>query len=153
MGESILETRPATVDDFQYVWRVYSDSIKDHITPHLKSGWDDSVEIERFRKLWNAADSHIIMVDQKPVGWGGIIISDEEVTIEHLYIEAPHRGKHIGPRIVSEMAAQWTREGKIVRADLLKDDRIMALASHLGFEQSESITDHPLTQTFTYKSH
>jgi GNAT superfamily N-acetyltransferase len=152
MSESVLETRPATGDDFQYVWSVYSDSIKDHITPHLKSGWDDAVEIERFRKIWNAADSHIIMVDQKPVGWGGVVISEKEVRIEHLYIEGAHRGKHIGPRLVSEMAAQWTREGKIVRAELLKDERIMELASHIGFEKTESDSDHPLTHTFTYKS-
>jgi GNAT superfamily N-acetyltransferase len=152
MSESILETRPATGDDFQYAWSVYSDSIKDHITPLLKSGWDDAVEIERFRKIWSPADSHIITVDQEPIGWGGAVISKNEVRIEHLYIEARHQDKGIGSRLISELAAQWAREGKTVRADLLKDERIMEAASRLGFEKTEGDSDHPLTHTFTYKS-
>ena len=152
MSESILETRPATDADFQYVWRVYSDAIKDHITPHLQDGWRDGIEIERFRKIWNIADTHIITVDQKPVGWGGIVVSENEVLIEHLYIEAAYQGKHIGSRIISEMTAQWTKEGKTVRAEVLKDEKIMALASQLGFEKAATSTDHPLTHTFTYAS-
>jgi GNAT superfamily N-acetyltransferase len=151
MPQKILATRPATGNDFQYVWSVYSGAVKQHIAPKLKDGWHDSVEVEKFRKMWKPIDSHIITVDENPIGWGGVVTSGNEVWIEHLYIEPSHRGKGYGTRLVSELTKQWNQEGKTVHAPVLKDERLKKLVSRLGFERSGEDSAHALTQTFTYK--
>lgn len=152
MPERILATRPATESDFQYVWSVYREAVKPHITPKLKDGWHDDVEIENFRNMWKAPDSHIVTVDELPVGWGGVVTSGNEIWIEHLYIEPGHRGKGYGTRLVSELTKQWNQEGKSVHAPVLKDERLMKLVSRLGFEKTGADSAHSLTHTFTYKT-
>ena len=150
MAEKILATRPATERDFEYVWSVYSDAVKPHITPHLKNGWQDAVEVEKFRKTWRPDGSHVITVDNTSVGWSEIVVTDNEVHIDHLYIERGHRGKGYGTRLISEMTKQWKEQGKAVRAPVLKDQRLLKLVSRLGFEAGEE-AGNSLTRTFTYK--
>src|ERR1700722_798703 len=150
MAEKILATRPATERDFEYVWSVYSDAVKPHITPHLENGWHDTVEVEKFRKMWGPDGSHIITVDGTSVGWAGIVVTDKEVHIDHLYIERSHRGRGYGTRLVSEMTKQWSEQGKTVRAPVLKDQRLLKLVSPFGFEPGEE-AGNSLTRTFTYK--
>jgi len=150
MAERILATRPATKDDFEYVWSVYSDAVKPHIVPHLKNGWQDAVEIENFRKMWSPSGSHIITVDGSHVGWAGVVVSDKQVEIEHLYIERSHRGKGYGTRLVSEMAKRWSEQGKAVSAPVLSDERLLKWVSRFGFQLSGE-TGGRLTRTFAYR--
>lgn len=135
MAEQHLATRPATDGDFQYAWRVYSEAVKPYIEPKLKNGWIDEAEIERFRKVWNVADTHIITINGAAIGWAGAVISDTEVRIDHLYIEADHRGKGYGSKLVSEMSKTWTDQGKRIVAPVMKDQRLIDAAVRLGFQK------------------
>jgi GNAT superfamily N-acetyltransferase len=150
MPETLLATRPAKESDFQYVWGVYREAVKPYIEPKLKDGWIDSVEIERFRKIWKAADSHIIMVDKTPIGWGGAVVSENEIRIDHLYIEPQHRGKGYGTRLVSELTKMWSKEGKTIYAPVLREKRLVALTSRIGFVKHGDDTDS-LVQMLVYK--
>lgn len=150
MPEKLLATRPAKDSDFQYVWDVYREAVKAHIGPKLKGGWVDSVEVEKFRKTWKAGDSHIVLMDSIPIGWSGVVASEKEVRIEHLYIEPQHRGKGYGTRLVSEMTKRWTNEGKAVYAPVLREKRLVTAISRLGFSAQGGADDHPLVQTLVY---
>lgn len=152
MSEKILKTKPATDKDFPYVWRVYCDAVKHYIEPKLKDGWSDSVEVERFRKTWKAGDSHIITVDGEAIGWCGAKISSNNVHIDHLYIEPSHRGKGYGSRLVSEMITVWKKEGKSVHAPVMKDKRLIAATSRLGFTPQKDEGDSPLVQAMVYQA-
>jgi len=153
MAEKLLKTRPANENDFQYVWNVYSEAVKPLVEPKLKGGWVDTVEIERFRKTWKAAGSHIIMLDNTPIGWGGAVVSEREVRIDHLYIEPSHRGKGYGSRLVAELTKQWSKDGKTVYASVLRDEkRLAVLSSRLGFVKGSDETKQPLVETLVYRA-
>jgi GNAT superfamily N-acetyltransferase len=151
MPQQKLETRSATADDINYVWNVYKDAIRSHVEPHLKNGWNDSEELNKFRKAWKPEDSHIIMLDGTPIGWGGATVSASSVTLDHLYIEPSHREKGYAHKLVSELLHRWKQEGKVVRAPILRGSPVIKFATELGFEK-HSDGHGPLTEMYTYQS-
>jgi GNAT superfamily N-acetyltransferase len=150
MKEQLLTTRSATDSDLEYVWKVYKEAVKSHIEPKLKQGWVDANELTNFRKAWKPANSHIIMMDSVPIGWGGVVVTPTEASIEHLYIEPAHRGKGYGTRLISEMLQVWRKEGKAVHAPVLKGSRAIGAATRLGFEKRTD-SDQPLVDLLTYQ--
>jgi GNAT superfamily N-acetyltransferase len=138
-------------NDFDYAWKVYSEAVKPHIAPLLKRGWEDHVEVDNFRKVWSLPTSHIITLDQIPVGWIGVLISGDHVEIEHLYIDSSFRGRGIGSRLVSELIKQWNQEGKAVKANELRDPRVSRFASRLGLVAAGSDSDGAVTRAFVYR--
>jgi hypothetical protein len=65
----ILETRPTSDADHDFVWRVYSEVVRPMIEPHLRAvGWRDEDERPKFQRIWSPAHSHVIELDGRPIG-------------------------------------------------------------------------------------
>ncbi|HET9225048.1 MAG TPA: GNAT family N-acetyltransferase [Thermoanaerobaculia bacterium] len=122
------------------MWETYREAIKPLIGPKLEGGWDDKREQDRFKAVWREDSSHIVMLDGEPIGWGAITLEATTVTIDHFYLLEAHRGKGYGTRILESLISQWNREGKEVRANVIRDNPALSLAPALGFMETEEGT-------------
>jgi len=119
------------------------------IEPKLDAPWDDKREQENFRSIWVPENAHVVMLDSSPIGWGAMTTGSDSITIDHFYLLEPHRGKGYGTKILEAVIADAKRTGKDVRADALKEGRVLSLVPRLGFVE---VAENDLVKSFLHKT-
>lgn len=134
-----LITRPATANDFKFCWELYSDFVKNLLTPHIQGGWIDSNEEAKFRSIWSIDEAHIIECDTDPIGWFSYHTTDNSLSLDQFYINLKYHRRRIGMIIFNYIFDQARQLGiKHVTADVLKGAISKDFFLKIGFVESGS---------------
>jgi GNAT superfamily N-acetyltransferase len=142
-----LTTNSAVSNDFDFCWRIYSESIRDEISPFIHGGWIEDVERDKFKKNWATDNSQIILLDSVPVGWFSVKITEKNIIVEHGYIAKHHQKKKIGSIILNFLNETARRDGKTVQIEVLKTSSAMSFFEKNGFSEKEELS---LTSVMEY---
>lgn len=128
-----LETRPLKASDFAFCWSVYAKQIRPAIEPLLSRPWVDAEEEARFRTIWTTENAHLIVCDDKPVGWLSFRETPDSVFLEHGYLIDTHQRKRIGSILVNFITAEAHKRGKHVRVETLQGSHAKTFFEKNGF--------------------
>lgn len=148
MQKHMLETRPISEADHNFVWRVYSEVVRPMIEPHLQSGWRDEDERPKFQRIWRPAHSHVIELDGLPIGWLTVDESAPKISLQHLYIDPSFQSRGYGGRVLDGLFDKWHKAEKTVELSIFKGSRLEKFVSDRGFV---AIADEGLTRLYRSK--
>lgn len=135
-----ITTNNATSDDFEYCWKIYSRSIRDALSQFIQGGWVDEIEKLKFQKNWEAEKSHILLLNNRPVGWLAVDLNSESVKIEHGYIEKENQKKGIGTKILNFLNELAEKEDKPLIVEVLKNSTARDFFRKNGFFEKENLS-------------
>jgi GNAT superfamily N-acetyltransferase len=124
-----LATREATGQDFDFIWKTYSDYARPLVSPHMKRPWADEQEQKNFLTIWKQEGTHIILVNEEQVGWFRCDIG-EAITLEHLYLTEPNRGRGIGGIIIKFITEEAKKQNKNVLFSTFKENPGLQVEHH-----------------------
>jgi GNAT superfamily N-acetyltransferase len=136
MNKIDLITKAANASDFDFCWGIYSDSVREAMTPLIPSGWKADAEKANFKSIWVAAESHLILYDDTAIGWMAIKELTDRLVIEHLYVRKSHQRKGIGTILVDFVAKKAAEKGKSVTASVLKPTTAISFAEKRRFSRT-----------------
>src|SRR6185437_2779679 len=137
----IAETRPATQSDFEFAWKLYSDSVRpmmeQHILRERNESWSHDEEKSRFAKIWDPAKVLIVTCDNEPIGWLSVAKSGDTVHLENFYIEAKYRSKGLGSALLSWLIGQ--HKNTMFVTSLITGSRSRSLYERVGFAEKRKV--------------
>jgi GNAT superfamily N-acetyltransferase len=131
--QRILETRPATDSDEQFLWKLYEESVKPLMEKHIAGGWDSAAERTKFLSSVQLSGVHVLELDGQPIGWLGGEVGDTEAVLEHFYVEPGERGNGVGGTVFRELVDSWKAAGKTVKVSLHSDAKALDFVRRQGF--------------------
>ncbi|UCI30802.1 GNAT family N-acetyltransferase [Mesorhizobium sp. B4-1-4] len=125
--------KPASDDDFEFSWELFSESVHPLITPYLPEGWNPEREKRQFSLIWRPSKTMIVQSDASAIGWFSIDDAGASTVLENIFICAPYRRLGIGSKIVSDIVRHAELAGKSVRLSLLRNNPCAPFYASLGF--------------------
>lgn len=130
---SLLELRPATEADRDYVRRTQHAAYKDMVIRQF-GRWEQSVQDGFFDRSWKEAPRELIVIDGEPCGFCRI---DEHATCLQLVefaVDMSKQGRGIGSRFLTRFKAMASAKGKVAQLNVMKTNAAAkALYERCGF--------------------
>jgi GNAT superfamily N-acetyltransferase len=137
----VAETRGGTNADFDFAWKLYAESVRPLIEPHIlrerNEHWVDKEEKARFSYIWDPAKVLIITCDSMPIGWLAIADSEDAIRIENFYIEKKYRNKGLGTAVLVWLVHHYQK--RPVTASVITSCPSRSLYERVGFVVTEQI--------------
>lgn len=130
-----LTTRQLNDDDFSFCWSLYAAAVKPLITPILPRLWNDTDEERLFRSIWKVEEAHMILYDDRPIGWFSVKENQENFVIEHGYIEQSYQKRKIGSIIIDFLVGEAGKHGKNVVVEVLQNNPARLFFDKAGFSE------------------
>lgn len=129
----MLELRPATAADSEYVRRVKHAAYKDMVLAQF-GAWDEAVQDAFFYKSWNDAPYDIILMSGEPCGFCRIDEHERVLQLVEFGIDPPQQNRGIGSMVLSRFIEMAKAKGKAAQMNVMKTNtRARALYEKLGF--------------------
>lgn len=126
-----FELRPAILDDFQFCWSLYRDSMKP-LTLELMQ-WNEAGQRRAIEQSLAEPDTLIIVANALEVGWVHFKETEAEIYLGQLYVTPAMQNRGIGGAITQQMIDTARKSGKSLRLDVMKNNRARSLYERLGF--------------------
>jgi ribosomal protein S18 acetylase RimI-like enzyme len=137
--EAEFRLRPARPPDYSFALALYLDGARRHLS---KIGrWDAPRLRARFRNGYKQAQTRIICVGEKAIGWMQVVEHVGRLYLRQLHLIRPYRGKGIGTRLIKELLRRAEAEGKPVTLDVMHGNPARRLYVRLGFRQTGQDAD------------
>jgi ribosomal protein S18 acetylase RimI-like enzyme len=131
--------RSAKPGDYSFAIALYLDGAKRHLS---KIGrWDERRLRLKFRNGYKQAQTRIICVGEKPVGWMQVAVHVARLHLRQLHLISAHRRQGIGTRLVNDLLRRADALGKPVTLDVMHGNPARALYIRLGFRQAGQDVD------------
>lgn len=127
-----VHLRPARRSDYNYAQRLYLETMRPLLS--RLDAWDEDDALAKFRGHYRAGDVSIIMVDDRDVGFLQVEENADGITLAQIHIEAPHRSRGIGTRLLRDLLSDARAKGKPVSLSVVKHNPAQALYERLGFQ-------------------
>lgn len=133
--------RPAQPEDESFLFELYRNARAEEMAAW---GWDE-VQQQAFLSLqfrarnlsystYKNSEHSIILNDGRPIGRLLISRKDDEIRLVDIALLAEARGQGIGSKLIDELLAKATSEGKPLRLHVEKFNRAFQLYQRLGFQ-------------------
>jgi len=126
-----MNTRPATSDDHDFVYRVKIDALKEYITETW--GWDDRVQREFHEKNFSPVNMRIIHNGDADVGFWVVEEVKDEIRLNEINLLRRFQRQGIGTQIIQKIQGDAVAKGKRVWLQVLKVNPAIQLYERLGF--------------------
>jgi len=133
MSKVELTTVEAKQSDFEFCWNLYCETVNTALGPRIPGGWRADVEERKFRSIWAAPESHIVLYDGQPIGWIAVRKEPDAHVIDHLYLSKDYRRRGIGKILLSFFAVKAKEDHKRIAMDVLKESSAIIFAEKCGF--------------------
>ena len=131
--EAEFRLRPARPPDYYFALTLYLDGAKRHLS---KIGrWDAPRLRVRFRNGYKQAQTQIICLGEKAVGWMQVVEHVGRLYLRQLHLIPAYRRQGIGTRLIKELLRLADAEGKPVTLDVMHGNPARRLYARLGFRQ------------------
>jgi len=123
--------RPACRDEFAFAEAIYINAMR----PLMEQldAWDEPMRRAAIRRSFKAADSQIITLNGRDIGWTQVTERDADYNIAQIQILEEFCGRGIGSFIIRELLERATREDKTVSLSAVRTNRAIELYLRLGF--------------------
>ncbi len=125
--------KPATIEDFDFVWRLYRDLMKD-LTEDMV-GWREDKQHALILSAVAAGSVDIIMIEGQCAGWLETDEDDEALYLHQIYVAPEFQGRGLGSEIMRGLLAEARAKRKPVRLSVMRNNAgAKRLYQRLGFE-------------------
>lgn len=135
-----MNLRPATPNDFDFVYQVKVEALKDYIAKTW--GWDDVIQQEFHRKAFRPKKIQIIRHDGFDVGFLVVEEREEEIRLNEINLLKRFQRNGIGSEIIREVQREASTQGKRVWLQVLKINPAIRLYERLGFRTYAETDTH-----------
>jgi ribosomal protein S18 acetylase RimI-like enzyme len=142
-----LALRPATVDDYEYLYRLNEATMRAY-AEQTYGPWDEAVVRRIFAERWRPATIRILVIDGQDAGMLEVLPSEKGVQLANIRVAPEYQGRGIGTRLVSAVLRDAHSRGLPVRLRVLKVNPARRLYSRLGFVVVGETEQHYLMQAF-----
>lgn len=137
----VAETGTATPADFEFAWKLYADSVRPLIEPHIlrerNEAWKDDDEKARFATIWDVSKVLIITCDGTPIGWVSVAETDKGVHLKNFYIDELYRNKGLGSAVLRWLITQ--HKTRPFTASLIAGTPSRSLYERAGFSETGQV--------------
>lgn len=138
----VLKLEQVTEDDFDFIWKLYSESVSHLLSPYLANGWDEQKEKINFQSAWSKGKTYLIYLGDEKIGWISGEERETDLLIENGFIIPTFRRKGIGSKLLLELQNAFQKKNKSVTISVLKDNPASTFFDKFSFEllENNSIT-------------
>jgi ribosomal protein S18 acetylase RimI-like enzyme len=134
-----IRLRPARPRDYLFALSLYLDGARRHLS---KIGrWDRRRIVSRFRRGYKQAQTRVICVEGKAVGWIQVAELVGRLHLRQLHLVAVQQRNGIGTRLIKDLLRRADVLGKPVTLDVLHGNAARSLYLRLGFRQTGQDAD------------
>jgi ribosomal protein S18 acetylase RimI-like enzyme len=131
--------RPAKPSDYLFAIALYLDGAKRHLS---KIGrWNERRLKLKFRKGYRQAQTRMICVGEKRIGWMQVAELVGRLHLRQLHLIPAFRRQGIGTRLVEDLLRRADALGKPVTLDVMHGNPARALYMRHGFRQTGQDAD------------
>jgi GNAT superfamily N-acetyltransferase len=123
--------RPARREDFAFAAAIYIDSMRPLMLRLAR--WDEEERRAALRRSFTAADTSIVILDGRDIGWIQVTERDTDYNLAQLQLLDDFCGLGIGTRLIGGLLDKATRDGKTVSLSVIRINRAIRLYERLGF--------------------
>jgi ribosomal protein S18 acetylase RimI-like enzyme len=128
---SHIELRPATADDFDFLYRLHRATLKEYVARTW--GWDEGWQRQRFEQHFDPAASQVIEFKKRDAGVVSVVEREEEIFLANIAVTPDLQGQGIGTSVIQQVLDEAKRSGKPVVLQVLKVNPARRLYERLGF--------------------
>ena len=123
--------REATPEDFPFAEAIYIDSMR----PLMKklARWNEAERRAALRRSFKVADTSIIILDGRDIGWMQVTERDTDYNLAQLQLLDDYCGLGIGTRLIKGLLDRAEREDRTVSLSVIRINRAIGLYERLGF--------------------
>lgn len=125
-----VSDRLAVDSDFDFIWTLYSSSVKPVISKLIQ--WQDDEQKVRFRETLDLNAARIAVIEAEPIGWFALAESETTLDLEQLFIVEKYRRKGLGRGIASWARGLADEKSLQFRLPTLDDPAAIAFSKSLG---------------------
>ncbi|MEW9805359.1 N-acetyltransferase family protein [Mesorhizobium sp. ZMM04-5] len=123
--------RPARREDFAFAAAIYIDSMRPLMQRLAR--WNEEERRAALRRSFRAADTSVIILDGRDIGWIQVTERDTDYNLAQLQLLDDYCGLGIGTRLIGALLDKASREEKTVSLSVVRNNRAIALYERLGF--------------------
>ncbi|MDQ7774907.1 MAG: GNAT family N-acetyltransferase [Paracoccus aminovorans] len=123
--------RPARPDEFAFAEALHIDAMR----PLMQQlgAWNEPLRRAAIRRSFKAADSRIITLDGRDIGWTQVTERDADYNVAQIQILPQYCGLGIGSRIIGDLLDRARAQGRTVSLSAVRSNRAIALYQRMGF--------------------
>lgn len=138
---SQFKLRQATQDDYDFMKRVGHEGLRPHVEAYRT--WNQEVEDEGFRQIFDPAQQYIVVEDGIDVGYLHLTENGGGLWIAGFYLDRAHQARGVGRAVLNHLIAQARAEGRALRLRVHKWNPAVELYRRCGFEvETETETQY-----------
>lgn len=126
-----MNTRPATSDDYEFVYQVKVDALKEYIAQTW--GWDDRVQREFHERNFSPENMQIIRHDEADAGFLVVEEMKDEIRLNEINLLRRFQRKGIATEIIQKIQGDASAKERRVWLQVLKVNPAIRLYERLGF--------------------
>lgn len=127
-----MTLRPATPDDRPFVEAVYFETQR-WIIERLFGWRGEDVERGKFEEAYSEADSEIVILDDKAVGWLSVLRTERGIDVDALYLLPAAQNKGLGTALLRRFMDEARDAGLPLTISTAKINPAVRLYERLGF--------------------
>jgi GNAT superfamily N-acetyltransferase len=131
MAHRSIGLRPAQPLDYKYALDLYLAAMGP-TTAELMI-WDEARQTASFARQWKQDDAHIIVLDDRDVGWLQAQETESVILLQQFFIEPDCQGQGIGSQVLARLLDGWQTVRKPVVLAVLKNNPARRLYERFGF--------------------
>ena len=141
--EQLNNLRPSTLDDEQFLYRLYASTREDElaVVPWSESEKETFLTTQFnaqhtfYHQQFNEAEFLIIEQDNEPIGRLYLDRRDDEIRIVDIALLPTHRNRGIGTRYLKSILEEGQGAGLPVRIHVERNNTALRLYERLGFQK------------------
>jgi GNAT superfamily N-acetyltransferase len=123
--------REGTAEDFSFAEAIYIDAMRPLMQKLAR--WNEAERRAALRRSFKAADTSIVILDGRDIGWMQISERDTDYNLAQLQLLDDYCGLGIGTRLIGVLLDKAAREGRTVSLSVIRINRAIGLYKRLGF--------------------
>ncbi|MBI3651451.1 MAG: GNAT family N-acetyltransferase [Acidobacteria bacterium] len=146
----MISLRPTQADDEAFLFTLYALSRRAEMASW---GWPEAQQQlflrmqftarqAHYKTQFAAADHHIIMLDDQPIGRMVVVRKAETLRLADIALLPEYRGQGIGATLIGQLLDEARRAAKPLQLFVERDNPAIRLYARLGFVQIGDIDSH-----------
>jgi ribosomal protein S18 acetylase RimI-like enzyme len=131
MGVMQISLRPATRDDYDFLWWLHRATMKPYVEKTW--GWDEQWQARYFRDHFDPNTREIIEGDGEPIGCISVERRNDRISLGVIEIAPDHQNQGIGTKLIQTLCNEADARGVPVELQVLKVNPARSLYERLGF--------------------
>lgn len=126
------QIRPATIEDFSWLWNLYVDLLKAPITSQW--GWDENFQKTNFEKNLPIENFKIIKAQDQPIAAYCVDEYEDRLHLRLLLVVRSKQKSGVGKAIMEELMDSALQSNQYVTLSVIKTNPVLEFYTKLGFE-------------------